>query len=73
MEDFIDDESCEEDLNDYKKTIHEIFKYDPKRYKNINLDIFNNHVATTPCCVCCHDNENDVHDSFKAMLTFYNK
>jgi hypothetical protein len=38
MEDFIDDESCEEDLNDYKKTIHEIFKYDPKRYKNINLD-----------------------------------
>lgn len=44
MDDFIDDESCEDDGNqkDYKKTIHEIFKYDPKRYKNINLDDVDN-------------------------------
>jgi len=44
MDDFIDDESCEENGNqkELKKTIHEIFKYDPKRYQNINLDDVDN-------------------------------
>lgn len=38
MEDFIDDGSDDEDTKVYSKTIQEIFKYDPKRYKNINED-----------------------------------
>lgn len=40
MDDFLDDESDEEDTrkSSYSKEIQEIFKYDPKRYKHINLD-----------------------------------
>lgn len=39
MDDFLDDDS-EEDTGkeSYSKEIREIFKYDPKRYKHINLD-----------------------------------
>lgn len=44
MDDFIDDESGDEKLSkkEYSKTIQEIFKYDPKRYKNIKEDDLDN-------------------------------
>ncbi len=47
MEDFIDDEECDDDVGltkkkDYSKVIQEIFKYDPKRYKNIKEDDLDN-------------------------------
>jgi hypothetical protein len=46
MDDFIDDEEYDDNgsgdglkhKKDYSKTIQEIFKYDPKRYKNIKED-----------------------------------
>lgn len=38
MDDFICDEDEDEDLEEYKKQIHKIFKYNPNKYKNIDED-----------------------------------